>query len=140
MTHLLGSIPYPNFPALCHDDTTFDGGTVITRPVHALEPCQLMPRRLIVGRSIFITLHLYLHNFILQVLPRAGPPNSMDYCLWSHNFSNRRNNDWSLVQIPKLFRRSRLSERDIQAMTHEVGYPIVPTRNSRHSIFIALQL
>ena len=25
--HPLGSIPYPSFPALCHDDTTFHGGT-----------------------------------------------------------------------------------------------------------------
>ena len=27
LTQQLRSIPYPNFPALCHDDTTFQGGT-----------------------------------------------------------------------------------------------------------------
>ena len=27
LTHQLGSVPYPSYPALCHDDTTFHGGT-----------------------------------------------------------------------------------------------------------------
>ena len=26
LTHQIGTIPRPSFPALCHDDTTFHGG------------------------------------------------------------------------------------------------------------------